>query len=180
MSQRRNAAAYETPVHFQLAFTHAKSAADPTARLVACQMRPHPAQARIEVLELSKLDLQSAFMGVGVLTEDVKDESSPINDFCVSPHNMLEVRLLRGAELIVEYHDVCLEICHIANKLTGFTRANERTWDRCIKALCDAHHDIRPVCLGKTRELIEGLLNRPLLTAQIHPNQYGSFWYERC
>ena len=45
----------------QLAFTLAKSRADPTAHAVRCEMGPHATQARVQVLILRQTHLQTSF-----------------------------------------------------------------------------------------------------------------------
>jgi hypothetical protein len=39
---------------------------------------PHPSQARQKILQLGKLDLQSAFPAAGPLRENIEDQLRPI------------------------------------------------------------------------------------------------------
>ena len=59
------------------------------------------------VAVLGELHLEATLVCVGVLSEDVEDQSNPIDD--VTLERLLEVALLSGREFVVEHDDVDVE-----------------------------------------------------------------------
>ena len=122
---RGDALAHEPAVDFQLAFAFTETAAHAAAHSVAGQVGPHAAQAWKQVLVLGQAHLQAAFARVGVQGEDVEDEGRPVYDLHVAVDAFLQVRLLRGRKLVVEYHDVGPERPAQVGKLLGLARTDE-------------------------------------------------------
>ena len=120
-----DALAHHAAVHFQLAFAFAEARADAAAHAVGRQMRPHAAQARQQVLVLGQPHLQAAFLAGGVQCEDVQDECRAVDDLHVAPDGLLEVRLLRGSELVVEHHQVGRVRADEFGHLLGLAGADE-------------------------------------------------------
>ena len=74
------------------------------------------AQARQAVAQQGQLDLRLAFQGVRVLGEDVEDDGSSIERR--TTEHLLQVVLLRRAQLVVEHHGVGVDgQAHVAQLL---------------------------------------------------------------
>ena len=65
----------------------------PAARLPG-QMCPLAGEARQAIFVLGQLDLQSAFAGVGMLSEDVENESGAIQHFDFLAEDALQFALV--------------------------------------------------------------------------------------
>ncbi len=77
-----------------------------SARL-SCQVSPHTRQAWQTIFILSQLYLQLAFVGLGVLGENVKDECSAVHYFAVE--DSFQLTLLARRQLIVEEKNIQVE-----------------------------------------------------------------------
>src|SRR6516165_9018315 len=106
-------------VDLQLGLTWS-SGADATALLA--QRDAPPTQAGEAVAELRELDLQHPGLARGVLGEDVHDQRDSVDD--VASESLLEVALLRGAELVVEDDDVDVERLGGRAELLGLARSD--------------------------------------------------------
>ena len=104
----RDALAHHATVDLQLALALAEARADATSHAIGRQMRPHAAQTRVEVLVLGQAHLQPPLLGSGVEGEDVQDERRAIDHLHGFVHYLLEVRLLRRCQLVVEDDQICL------------------------------------------------------------------------
>ena len=91
--------------------------------LLALKMRPHPAQARQQVLELRKLDLQAPLGGARVLGEDVENHLGAVDD--LRAKHLLEVASLRGGQLLVKNHGGDVALFHLRGDLVRLAFANQ-------------------------------------------------------
>ncbi len=132
--QRRDARTDESPVYLELALALAEAAPDPASGLLAHQVAPHAAQARQYVLELGELDLEAALVRLGVHAKDVEDEGRAVDDLDGLADEALEVCLLRGRELVVEYDHVCIEGMDGRDEFLDLALADERLGDRGRRA----------------------------------------------
>src|SRR5687767_3246571 len=89
------------PIRFELRFA-GSSCADAAAETRERGVRPH--ETRHQVLELGELDLELAFARLRATREDVEDQLRAIDDLAIE--DAFEVAQLRGAQLVVEDHDV--------------------------------------------------------------------------
>ncbi len=77
---------------------------------------------------LGKLDLQHALLGVGVLSEDVEDQSNTIHD--VALKCLLEVPLLGRAQVVVEHDNVDVLDLGERHEFPQFPAPDERCCNR--------------------------------------------------
>ena len=89
-----DALANHAAVDFQLAFAFAEAASHAAAHTVACQVRPHAAQAGQQVMVLRKADLQTSFFRGGMQCEDVQDQRGSVDNLDGLRHDLLDVGLL--------------------------------------------------------------------------------------
>jgi hypothetical protein len=78
------------------------SGADATSK--AFEVRPAPGKARQKVFLLSKLDLQSTFMGMCPASEDVQNEGSAVDHLGID--HTLYIALLGRGEFVIENNQV--------------------------------------------------------------------------
>src|SRR3984893_388383 len=135
------------------------------------------AQAREPVPELRELDLHHAFLTARVLGEDVEDERDPVDD--VAGEQLLEVALLRGAELVVEDHDVDVEGLGERAQLLGLALADVGGGVRCVAPLQHPLDRFGARGVGEQAELVErrlGFVGGPRPRAA--SDQQGSLAYD--
>jgi hypothetical protein len=82
------------------------SGADTTPQ--AFEVRPTPGQARQKIFLLSKLDLQSAFVGACSTSEDIQDEGGAVDNLGI--YCTLQIALLCRGEFVVEDNQVVSEL----------------------------------------------------------------------
>jgi hypothetical protein len=91
------------PVQLDLGLARASSADADAARGapadLAGQVATPAAQPRQQVVELSQLDLGLALAALGVLSEDVEDQSGPVDHLDLD--DLLQVPQLAGSQLAV-------------------------------------------------------------------------------
>ena len=121
----RDALAHHAAVDLELTFAFAE-AGSAAAHAVGREVGPHAAQARIQVLILGEPHLEAAFAARRVEGEDVEDEGGPVDDLDVLVDDLLEVGLLRGAELVVEDDEVGGVGAGKLRDLLGLAAADER------------------------------------------------------
>jgi hypothetical protein len=100
--QRLDPLADQPAVSFKLRFTRA---AQTNTALLPLKVSPGANQARGQVLELCKFDLQLAFMTAGTLRENVEDETGAVDHAPVQ--RRFQIALLRGREGVIkndEFH----------------------------------------------------------------------------
>ena len=158
---------------------YAEAAADAAAGLLADEVAPHAAKARQDVLELGELYLEPPLVRPGVDAEDVEDERGAVDDLDGLPHRALEVRLLRGGELVVEDDDVGPELADERAELLDLAAPDERPRHGGVEALVHGMDDLGPVGLGEAGELGEGLLAGPLRPAEVHADENGALRHGR-
>ena len=156
-----DALAHHAAVHFQLALTLAEARSHAAAHTVRGQMRPHTAQARVEVLVLGQPHLKTTFLGGGVQGEDVQYEGRPVDDLHGLVHDLLEIRLLGGGQLIVEDDQVRLAAAGQLGDLHGLARSHEGAGIGGIESLGRGGHDIGSGRIGQTLQLGQRRLQRP-------------------
>src|SRR5207249_11069739 len=94
-----------TPLDLDLSLTGAAAGAD-AAHLAVVVVGAD--EARKQVVELRRLDLEAALSGARVLREDVEDQLGPIDD--PRPQLPLEVALLPRAQVLVADQEVVLQL----------------------------------------------------------------------
>ena len=120
----------DAAVAFQLCLAGA-SGADAAAQTL--QVRPASGQAGQEIFLLSKLDLKSAFVGLGTLGEDIEDECRAV--YYLDVKGFFQVALLRWGELIIEDDEVVAKLVFKRNKLLEFAFSHEVGMIRGSQAL---------------------------------------------
>ena len=109
----------DPPVGLELALAGA-ARADPA--LGPRQVGPQPGQARQLVLELGELDLEPAFVGLGVQGEDVEDQPAAVDDLDVE--QLLERLLLGRRQLVVGDEQVEAGLALGRDELLGLALAD--------------------------------------------------------
>jgi hypothetical protein len=106
-----------TAIELELAFartaqTHsAGSTAPRSATGLPRQVSPHPSQSREAVLVLGQLDLESALFRASVLSKDVQNQGSPIQDLDVLPPKcLLDFTLLIRMQFLVKDQEIEREL----------------------------------------------------------------------
>ena len=125
-------------------------------------MAPHATQTRKHVLELSKLNLETALVRLGVYAKDVEDEGRAIDDLDGFPYRTLEVGLLRGGQLVVEDDNVGGEVSNVAAELLDLALTDECLRYGRVEPLRHREDDLGAIRLGEASELGERLLTAPL------------------
>jgi len=152
----------------------AEPAADAAARLLAHEMAPHAPQPGEKVLQLRELHLDPALVRGRMRAEDVEDERGAVDDLDGLPHYLLEVRLLRGSELVIEDHHVRVEVAHVRHELLGLALSDEGARDGLVQSLRHGHDDVGAVGLGKPSELCHGVLDGPVGVAEVDSDENGA------
>lgn len=137
------------------------------------QMAPHATQTRIEVLVLGELDLQTTFATCCMQGEDIKYERRSIDNFYGFPDDALEVALLGGRKLVVEYNDVGTERIYAFCELLGLASPDEGARIGRIELLGHRMHDLGTRRLNEALELGHGLSQWPVGVSAIDTDEYG-------
>ena len=137
-------------------------------------MTPHAAQTRVEVLVLRKAHLEATLFGGRMQREDIEDERRAVDNLDRLADDFLEVRLLAGAELVIEDDEVGLHTAHKRRKLLRLARADERARVGRLEALRHRAHDIRTRRVDEALELRQGLLERPVDIAAINTDEHSA------
>src|SRR5262245_18562079 len=157
-------------VDFQLRFTRA-ACADPAS--LARQVMPHPSEARQKILQLSELDLQSAFSAACPLREDVEDQLRSVEH--LARKQVFQVPSLRWRKFIIKNHRRYLLI--LARLLDGFrfAAADVVRGGRLLQFLRDCIYDIGSRRIGQLAQLIEGIVQVPFGDALLlQPDEKGT------
>jgi hypothetical protein len=102
--QARHARGDASAIDFELRLTGSTRA---DARALLAELVAAAAQARQAVAQLRELHLHHALLALRVLGEDVEDQRGAVDH--VDLEQLLEVALLRGAELVVEHDEIDVE-----------------------------------------------------------------------
>ncbi|MPM92209.1 hypothetical protein SDC9_139344 [bioreactor metagenome] len=69
-------------------------------------MGPGAGEAGQSILVLGQLHLQDAFAAFGVLSKNVQNEGSTVNDAHMGSQNALQLALVAGSEFIIKNDDI--------------------------------------------------------------------------
>jgi hypothetical protein len=114
------------------------------------------------VSELGKLDLEHALLGMGVLGEDIEDQGNAVHD--VTLKRLLEVALLGGTQVVVEYDDVDVLDLRNGDKFLELPASDEGRSRWAFTTYQHRFHRLRACSLREKRELIEACLTASQLT----------------
>jgi hypothetical protein len=84
---------------------------------------------------------------MGMLSEDIEDQSRAVDQLNFLPQNFLQLALVAGGEFIVEQNDVCRGLSDTPGNLPHLARSDESSWMRMFKPLYfmpHNHHTSRP------------------------------------
>ena len=159
-TQLGHALADPAPVQFDLGLT-GTTATDAltrgrTATGLPGQRLTPTTQTREHVFELRQLHLRLALLGLGVLGEDVQDETRAVNDLDL--HDVLEGTTLRGRELGIHDDGVRTGRGHHVLEFQGLARAEVRAGVRGHAPLQQTVHDLGTGGLRERRELTQRVL----------------------
>ncbi len=101
----------------------ALAAAHADAADLARQMLPLPGEPRQQVLQPRELDLGAGLLAAGALVEDLEDQAAAVHDLDIQ--DLLEVLHLPAREVVVEDHQVRLELGGLGGHFGGLARADE-------------------------------------------------------
>ena len=96
----RDAIADQAAVGFDLGF--AGTAHEAEAAALAFQMGPRPHQAAALIVQMRKLDLQRAFLGLGAAAEDFQDQAGAVEHLGVP--GLLQIALLDRRQRAIHHH----------------------------------------------------------------------------
>src|SRR5262249_4449339 len=99
--QHLDALADQAPVGFELRFT---GAAQADTAFLTLEVSPRAHEARGQILQLRKLDLQLAFMAASTLREDIENQARAINNTPVK--QALQITLLRRRQGVIEDDEI--------------------------------------------------------------------------
>ena len=94
--------------------------------------------------------------------KDVENERRAVDDLDRVAKHLLEVRLLRGGELVIKHDDVDVHPPHDVRKLPRLSRAHERLGHRRVKPLRLPCHDNAVRRLHEARKLVHRGLKWPV------------------
>jgi hypothetical protein len=128
-------------------------------------------------LELRKFDLKLAFMGLGVLGEDVENERGAVEDADIVAKRFLQFTLMAWRKLIIEEDDVGI---HLGRNLFDFldlTRPDECVGVGVFEALAGAADNLQTGGIGQALQLIQTIVERHQRAARLEfgPDQEGAF-----
>ena len=137
LGQCPDSASEETAIRFQLGLTW-PTETDPAP--LALKMGPAAHEARREMTELSKLDLQLALMRPGSLGEDVKDQGRAIKDIHLEVPD--EIALLDRTQPGVNKNKTHRFLLYLFGNLVDLARSDEILWIRLIAGSPELGDDI--------------------------------------
>ena len=138
------------PIDLELGLTRSPR---PDATRLLRQAMAASAQPGKAIAKQRELDLCPAFWAPCVLGEDVEDHRSAIDGGATE--DLLEVPLLRRAQIVIEHHRVDIVDEAELVELLGLSRAEERRRVRVILSLDDPVDDVRACRRHERGELIE-------------------------
>ena len=137
-------------------------------------MGPHAAQPRVEVLVLGQAHLQAAFLARGVQGEYVQDERGAVDDRHRAVHGALEVRLLGGRQLVVEYDQVGLVGPRQFGHFLGLAAADEGAGVRRFEALRGHGYRVGAGGVGQALQLAQRRFERPRAARALDAHEHGT------
>ena len=145
-----------SPVGLQGLLTGAPSGPAETTGLLG-QRLASPLEAGGQVAQLGQLHLRLALLAVGVLSEDVQDHRSSVDGGAAQ--QLLQVELLRRAELIVEDHRVAVGCLGHATDLVGLALAHIGGRIGRVAALREATDHVGTRRVHQQLQLVEGVID---------------------
>ena len=136
-------------------------------------MGPHPGQPGHAVLKLRQLDLQSPFVRLGALREDIENQRRAVDDLDVE--HFFEIALLRRGELVVEDHQIVSERFSLVFDLLQLALAEIGAGHRMTQLLRDCPDDLDIYRLGQARQLLQRILHVPSVTVLVNGHQESMF-----
>jgi hypothetical protein len=120
---------------------------------------PEARKSRQLVLKLGKLNLKASFVRSGMEREDVKNQSTAINDLDIE--HLLEAALLRWRELVVSDQEceTGLKLCRKELPRLSCTDIGVGIWVPPLLPLCA--DNFCAGCARQAREFLKGVLRRP-------------------
>ena len=149
-AQLRDPVAHELAVGLELALAGTAGADAP---LEAFEVAPLAGQARQQVLRLRQLDLQARLPRLGAPGEDVDDQRRAVEHF--DAERVLQVALLRGAELVVEDDERVAGGLALRDDLVELAAADVVCRVRSFEALDRLPCDLGAGGVSKERQLLE-------------------------
>ena len=151
-----DALADQAPVGLELGLAGAPGA---DAAAGARKVGPHPSQPRQLVLELRQLDLEAAFVGLGVQGEDVEDQARAIDDLGLD--GLFEGALLGGRKLVVGDQDGVAGLRLCGDELVDLALADVPVGVDMAAVLPLRADDLGAGGVGQAGQLGDRLLGRP-------------------
>ena len=157
----RDAVADQAAICFNLRF--AGTTHEPEAAALALQMGPRSHQAAALIVQMRKLDLQRAFLGLGAATEDFEDQACAVEDLGIP--GFLEVALLDRRQCAIHHHQFDflsgnkpddlfdLALAEIRRRPDLTDRRDKRLRDRQIDSAREADGFLKPR-LGTTHGMM--------------------------
>ena len=120
------------PINFELCL--ARTARSNSSRLTR-QVGPHPGKTRKKILQLSELNLKTAFPGPRATGENIEDELRAVQD--LSTRQLLEIASLCRRKLVIEDQRRHVLFPALAGNLFSFPFADVKRRRRLFQLLDD-------------------------------------------
>ncbi len=158
LADARDAVLHAAAVGFQLRFAFAATHADAT--FLPGQMAPETRQAREQVLELGKFDLQLAFTRARALREDIQDQRRAVQQLAIE--QFFQVAALRGGQFLVEDHGVHIQLPAELGEFIGLALADVGGGVGGLELLHAVADDVAASRGGEFSEFGEGIAGLPI------------------
>ena len=113
-------------------------------------------------------------MGARVSREDIEDQASAVDH--TSIEQLLDITCLAGCQLVVEHHQIILELFAQLGDLCNLAGADEMLGERLLEPLVEATDDIQAGSIGQQRQLTQRVLGAPgaAVAGQLGADQEGA------
>ena len=132
-------------------------ALEPDAAFLALQMRPEPAQAGNQIVELGQLDLEAALQRLGALGEDVENELGAVHH--AHAEDLLEGSPLGGRKIVVEDDELGSGGLDVRRDLERLAPANVGGRMEGAQAAQGLAGDLGAGRVGQSAQFAEGILD---------------------
>ena len=173
------------PIHFQLGFagptqTDSAHAAGPArgAACLPCEVRPGSGQPGQAVAVLRQFHLQHPFACVGVVREDIQNQSGAVDNALAASQFLFEFALVARRELVIKENDFRVQLFSQEFDLFKFASAYIGAGIRHRQSLRDLPHNLQTRGFAQQFQLSERIIQRKSGVqsgSKLHPNHQSGF-----